>query len=125
MLFFNCLTKKCKKAFENYRQPFKRSRSYRFFDKALNSYLEEVDIVNFINDLRYLKKATKELMSKEPAELSERVKKNRRKTSIKKALTLIELTENNQDDEEILQPVSNQDKQIDSEFLSILPRQSN
>ena len=125
MLFFNCLTKRCKESFENYRYPFTRSRSYRSFDKALESYLEEVDIVNFINDLRYLKKATKELMSKEPAELSERVKKNRRKTSIKKALTLIELTENNQDDEEILQPVSNQDKQIDSEFLSILPRQSN
>ena len=112
MLFFNCLTKKCKKAFENYRQPFKRSRSYRFFDKALNSYLEEVDIVKLLNELRYLKKATSELMSKNK-KLLKRVDSNRRMTIVTEATTIIELTDIQH--EEISQSSCNTEKHIDSE----------
>ena len=66
MLFFNCLTKKCKDSFDRNGNLLRRSRSYKFFDGALEKYLQEVDIVKLILDLRYLKKATKELMRGKP-----------------------------------------------------------
>ena len=67
MLFFNCLTKSCKKFFKKVDcRPFKRSDSYVYFERGLNQYLEEIDIVNIIKELRNFNAALEIMKTSNP-----------------------------------------------------------
>lgn len=56
MLFFDCLAESCKRRLNKcFFKPCERSKPYIYFEKGIDAYLSEVDIVNLIQEIRYLK----------------------------------------------------------------------
>ena len=80
MLFFDCLTEPCKKYLKNcFCLPCKRTKSYIQFERGIDAYLREVDIVNFIQEIRYLKSVA-EVVTKQNQELGLKISRHRRNT---------------------------------------------
>ena len=61
MFFFDLLPNKCKNFFKR-SILCRRSKSYIYFEKGINQYLEEIDIVKLLQEIRYLRTATLELV---------------------------------------------------------------
>ena len=81
MWFFDCLTKRCRRALNEIKfKPLRRSEHYRSFDKGLKEYYDEVNIVNLLRELRYLKAAIRTLMKDKSLDLQNHIQ--RRKTKV-------------------------------------------
>ena len=67
MLFFAAIPIAWRDKFNKNRfKCLKRGNNYRLFEKGILKYEEEIDIVNLIRDLRWLKLAVNELMGERP-----------------------------------------------------------
>ena len=78
MLFFDCIPRKCKLSLHKTRfKLLKRSRHYRLFDRGIEDYEKEINIVQVLRDLRYYKAAVKKLMSEKPKKLRDEIENNR------------------------------------------------